>query len=265
MTVLSYKQSLGIADKYKAINNFRDKVLNVVKKEINKYTDMSFDYRLEKGDFGKAFKYITFYFDDKYQSDEKEIHIEVLNEISSPFEQTLVGWNIRARKVVELEETYSLDVIQSAIDLTLEKEKSGEIKTTKAAIFLGILENKQKSDDELFERQLKESRKKEEKGIKASEYAEKETQYNSIQQDIYLYEDDLSRYLSAKSMGANIDISQETTDFIEKTLNIDKKMFKGYKSKFAVLDDGYMDVEQGKNIRPNMYDFLQLIHKNYED
>tara|TARA_B110000285_G_C14479004_1_gene318951 strand:+ start:287 stop:433 length:147 start_codon:yes stop_codon:yes gene_type:complete len=44
--------------------------------------------------------------------------------------------------------------------LTLEKEAVGDIKTTKAAIFLEILKNKRLASDKQFERAIQSTRKK---------------------------------------------------------------------------------------------------------
>lgn len=49
----------GISDKYKYIKDFRIKVLNAGKKELNKCSPYTFDYEMNKT--GRAFTSITFY------------------------------------------------------------------------------------------------------------------------------------------------------------------------------------------------------------
>ena len=126
---------------------------------------------------GLAFRAGIFYYEQLQQR---------FDDHDSPFEHTLTGWGIRAKRVGEIEETYSLDVIQSAIDLTLEKEAAGDIKTTKAAIFLGILENKQLASDEQFERAKDDLKREQEKKLreKISADYDKHTSFILSNQDI---------------------------------------------------------------------------------
>ena len=138
------------------------------RKEINQFTDLNLNYELIKE--GRAYTKIKFTFDYKPESVEaqkpktitatkEESHFvedhtqSDFADGSSPFEQTLVGWGIRAKKVVEIEETYSLDAISKSIDETIKAESENKIKSTKASFFLGVLENKQKSGDEMFDRE----------------------------------------------------------------------------------------------------------------
>ncbi|MBK2027407.1 replication initiation protein [Allofrancisella guangzhouensis] len=267
MTVSEYKESLGISNKYKALNNLREKVLDVVKKEINEYTDLNFDYKLEKGERGKAYKYITMMFNYKPEylkqktkstnklSKEPQI-IDSFNEVSdSPFEHVLTGWGIRAKKVVEIEETYSLDVIQSAIDLTLEKEVAGEIKTTPAAFFIGTLENKELQSQAEFERQQQIIREQQEK-----EYQKQlASEYDAIQKFINDNEDELSKYLSAKSLNIEYPLNDSIREQVANLVCVDAEKFKAFRPKLSVLYEGYFDMKQKKEIRPNMYSFLNIL------
>jgi len=237
MTVSDYKEKLGLSIKYKALNNFRDKVLEVIKYEINKYTDLKFDYELEKGESGKAFKYIYMTFDYNSEvSDKKDksknsisnkpriIESNSIDDSSYTFEKILIGWNIKARKVIELEENYSLDIIQSAIDKTLEKEKLGEIKTTKAAIFLGILENKQLASDEVFEREQLELAKQQEKELRAKTSVE----YDILNSFILSNEDIIKSALTVNSKYLPI-TDKDAIPVFKKINSIDADKFRGYK------------------------------------
>ena len=201
-----FKERLGLSKKYAKIAHFKEYVLEVIKKEINEYTDLNFNYELIKE--GRSFNKIQFTFDYKPESSEQKtksksnkakqlnvIESTCIDNYDSPFEQTLIGWNIRARKVVELEETYSLDVIQQAIDLTLEKEKAGEIKTTKAAIFLGILENKQLASDEQFERAKKDLENQQDKKLREKISAE----YDKLSSFILSNQDIIQSALTANT------------------------------------------------------------------
>ena len=276
ISISELKSKLSLGDKYTNIADFKKYVLDVVLQEINDYTDLIFSYELIKE--GRAYKNIKFIFDYKPELREnnkpkkiittkqlpqisEKSELDLYMDDSSPFEKTLVSWGVKAKKVVELESVYSLETIALSIDETFTAETDGKIKNTKAAFFLGVLENKQKSEDEIFQRQTREFKQKEDDDLRCSHTTEKEKQYNSIQQNINLYEDELSKYLSAKSMSITYQLPNDINNFIETLPNINKEVFKGYKPKFAVLDKGYFDMNFKKEIRPNMYDFLMLLAK----
>ena len=268
MEVSDFKEKLGLSIKYKALNNFRDKVLEVIKYEINKYTDLIFDYTLEKGESGKAFKYINMNFDYNVEALDKKVKSNIyiynrqrvidsqsIDDYDSPFEHILVGWNIRAKKVGEIEGNYSLDVIQSAIDKTLEKERNGEIKTTKAAIFIGILENKQLVSNEMIDREQQEIAKQEEKEFIKSVGSE----YDAIQKVINDNADEISNYLSAKSINATYKLNPEVNEQLLNMSCVDAQKFKEFRPKLCVLHNGYYNMQIKKEVMPNMYNFLLLL------
>ncbi|MBK2341682.1 replication initiation protein, partial [Francisella philomiragia] len=261
------KYKLGLADKYSTINKFKTKVLDVVKSEINEYTDLDFDYELEKE--GRAYKYINLYFDYKKQtvieapkninSDKELFDIghdsEDYESSESIFEGILFSWGIRAKKIAEIETIYSLNAINEAIKITEQAISGNLIKTTPAAFFLGTLENKQQAEDIEYDKQLQLQKKAEEKAL----LEEKERTFQALQSKIYLYESEISKLLTAISMEANIQISDELLIELEKMNTVNKEIFNGYKSMFPVLIHGYYDFKQQKNVSPNMYNFLKLI------
>ena len=267
LSIDEFKTLLNLENKYRNYSEFNKYVLEVINSEINSInSDLELKIKSEK--VGKAYKTILLNFDYKpeyleQKAKSKSKKISQLNEIEntyidnndSPFEHTLTGWGIRAKKVVDMEETYSLDVIQSAIELTLEKEKAGEIKTTKAAIFLGILENKQQASDEVFEREQQQLAKQNEKDHLKALGAE----YDAIQKVINYNDDEISSYLSAKAMGATYEISPALNEQLLNMSCVDAEKFKGFRPKLPVLHNGYFDLSQDKKIFPNLYDFLILI------
>jgi len=234
LDVNDFKSKLGLANKYKLISTFKQKVLDVVKKEINEYTDLNISYGLIKE--GRSFTKIEFTFDYKPEYLEKKakskfkqqkipqmIENAKADEYDSPFEQILVGWNIRAIKVVELEETYSLEVIQQAIDLTLEKEKAGEIKTTKAAIFLGILENKQFASEEQFERSKKELEHQQDKNLREKI----STEYDKHSSFILSNQDIIQLALTSNTKHLPI-TDKDAIPIFKKLKSIDSDKFRAY-------------------------------------
>ena len=130
VSLSEFRDSFDLNDKYRSINMLKKKVLDLIAINITEYTDLNLNYELEKN--GRSYNNIKFNFDykpeyleqkdklkDKISNQAKIIESVVVDNYDSPFEQILVGWNIRAKKVGEIEETYSLEVIQQAIDLTL--------------------------------------------------------------------------------------------------------------------------------------------------
>ena len=267
------KQKLGLADKYSSIQKFREKVLDVVKKEINEHTDITFDYDLEKE--GRAYKYINLYFDYKKQTvietpkkdpSEKSDPFGFNEVISDPdnyetsiFEETLFSWGIRVKKIAEIENTYSLNSISEAIDETEKADSIGKIKTTKAAFFLGTLANKQIVEDEMHDRDINAIQEMEEKAYKQRLIAEKEDAFQALQSVINLYEEEFSKLLTAYSMGAKLEISDNLMIELDKMNSVDFEQFANYKTSQAVLDKGFYDMKTQKNVRPNMYNFMSVI------
>ena len=271
--VSEFKEKLGLKNKYKNLSEFRKFVLDIIKKEINTFTDLLFDYELKKGESGKALKYIEMNFDykpeyleqkSKLKSKQQKIS-QIVGDITdddydSPFEQILVGWNIRARKVVELEDTYSLEVIQQAIDLTLEKEKAGEIKTTKAAIFLGILENKQLASDEQFERAKIKIEQQQEKQLRDQVSAE----YDKLSSFILSNQDIIQSVLTSNTK--HLPITDKDAILIFKKLkSIDADKFREY----TVPILNFYHFESNSNVSSTLSDIInrsQYIEiKTYKD
>lgn len=62
-TITEIKEILGVTDKYTQNSHFREKVLNTIQKEINKHTNLTIEYELEKQ--GKSYHYLTFYINRK--------------------------------------------------------------------------------------------------------------------------------------------------------------------------------------------------------
>jgi plasmid replication initiation protein len=234
MSVQDLKYRIGLQNKYINYTEFKKFVIEVIKKEINAFTDINLDYEFIK--VGRSFSKIKFIFDYKPEYLEQKskakakqlkeptiIENTATDDYDSPFEQILIGWNIRAKKVGEIEERYSLDAIQSAIDKTLEKERAGEIKITKAAIFLGILENKQLASEEQFERAKKELEHQKDKNIREKISAE----YDMLSSFILSNQDIIQSALTANTKYLPITDKDAIPVFI-KLKNIDADKFRAY-------------------------------------
>ncbi len=271
VNLTDYKARLGLSSKYKIISSFKEYVLDVIVREINDSSDMIISYALIKE--GRSYNKIKFSFDYKQKFESKQeqetvktdnllgFNMNMLNnsddEFVSPFEAKLVSWGIRAKKVVQIESEYSLDAISKAIEETEKANSDCSIKSTKAAFFIGVLENKEFESQKLFEQQQK-------KAIEEQQKLEKKLlgkEYDTIQSFVHRNEAELSSYLSAKSMGAVFELSESIKSELDNLKNIDATKFKGFRSRLPVLFDGYFDMKKKKNILPNMHDFLKSIRK----
>ena len=262
ISILDFKEKVGISDKYQMIRQLDDRVLCVIKSEINNETDLDINYELIKE--GRAYTKIKFIFDYKpeYLEQKSKAKAKQLKESTiientatddhdSPFEQILVGWDIRAKKVVEIEENYSLDVIQSAIDKTLEKEKAGEIKTTKAAIFLGILENKQLASDEQFERAKREFKQQQEKKLREKISAE----YDKLSSFILANQDIIQSALTANTKHLPI-TDKDAIPVFKKLKSIDADKFRAY----TVPILSFYHFESNSNVSSILSDIIDRSH-----
>jgi len=267
MTLDEFKERLSLTNKYRSISTLEEYVLKTIHKDINSVTDIDFTYILEKGESGKAKKYIKMIFDYKPENleekskekvkkvkqlkDSKIIESKSIDEYDSPFKQILISWNIRARKVIELEEIYSLDVIQSAINLTLEKEKAGEIKTTKAAIFLGILANKQLASDEQFEKAKNELENQQDKKLREKISAE----YDKLSSFILSNQDIIQSALTANTKQLPI-TDKDAIPIFKKLKSINADKFRAY----TVPILNFYHFESNSNVSSILSDIVDRSH-----
>jgi plasmid replication initiation protein len=262
LNIDDFKEKLSLKNKYKDINLFRERVLDVIEQEINRYTDLTLNYSLIKE--GRSFTKIKFNFDYKLEYLEQKsksksnkvkqldvIESKYIDNYDSPFEHILIGWNIRAKKVVEIEENYSLEVIQQAIDLTLEKEKAGDINTTKAAIFLGILENKQLVSDEQFERSKIELEQQQYKQLREQVSDE----YDKLSSFILSNQDIIQSALTANTKHLPI-TDKDAIPVFKKIKSIDADKFRAY----TVPILSFYHFESNSNVSSFLSDVVDRSH-----
>jgi hypothetical protein len=261
VSLSEFRDSFDINEKYRSINMLKKKVLDLIAIQISAYTDLNLSYELEKN--GRSYNNIKFSFDYKPEYIEEKTKLNAKKIIepqiidgfnianndsyNSLFESTLVGWGIRAKRVGELEEEYSLDVIQSAIDLTLEKEKAGEIKTTKAAIFLGILENKKLASDEQFERSKIEIEKQQDKQFREQVSAE----YDKLSAFVLANEDIIKSALTTNTKYLPI-TDKDAIPVFKKIKSIDADKYIGYTT--PILN--FYHFESNSNVSSTLSDIV---------
>jgi len=80
-TIKNLKEMFGIADKYKFVKDFRIRILDTAKRELDKCSPYTFDYKMNKE--GRSFTSVTFYpkFQAKFRDDSLEKH-ELQKQVS---------------------------------------------------------------------------------------------------------------------------------------------------------------------------------------
>lgn len=266
ISIDDFRDAFDLQDKYRSVNMLEKRSLSFIKQEINEHTDLHIDYKLIKE--GRSYNKIKFFFDYK----EKPLLIKQADNIDknnnlfgfdtlningeSYFEAILTSWGIRAKTIVEIEESCSLDVINDAIEVT-KKAIEDEIieNSTPAGFFIETLKNKKLQSQVEFEKQQDLIREQQEKERKAALLAE----YEAIEKFINDNSDEISNYLSIRSGGGLFELSRDVKEHLDNLACVDKEKFKDFRYKFVVLEQGYWDMKQRKEIRPNMYQFLSLI------
>jgi plasmid replication initiation protein len=94
------KTQLDITEKYKLFSNFKLKVLNPAKKEINQFSDLTFDYKIKK--LGRTPHEIEFMVSRKIQIDDKitpqkaKVSTETLTKAKNLVMAAGTGWDLYA-------------------------------------------------------------------------------------------------------------------------------------------------------------------------
>ena len=262
ISLQEFKDKINLSNKYEKLSHFKEKVLNVVRKEINVHTDLNLDYELIKE--GRAFKKIKFTFDYKEFHKKAEMESKYhklldtnthIYSFKSPFEEIFKLWAISPTKINEINDNYSLNAVSDAIQLTQESIEKGDIKKTPAAFFLGILDNKHLEEESELIIQQKEADKKqaEQKGKSLA------AEYDFIQRFINDNDLEISKYLAAKSLGAEYSLNNNIKEELANIACVDVEKYKEFRSHLPVLHNGYFNATADKIVRPNMYAFLLSI------
>lgn len=167
ISVLEFKEKIGLKNKYKEIKHLKIYVLDVIENDINNFTELNISYDLIKK--GRSYTRIKFKFDYKNTYENETIEKDPssyfdrntlsVDDMKSPFEQIFKSWSIGCNKIKEIENNYSLSAISNAIHVTKEAIERDDIKKSPASFFLGTLENKQLQEDVAF-KQLQEDLRK---------------------------------------------------------------------------------------------------------
>ena len=155
ISLIKLKDKLSLTGKYEKITQFREKVLDIVKKEINEHTDLIFDYSLIKK--GRSFDEVEFKFDSKPNYIENDDHsteqIQLTDNSPSSFNDTknitlkcyiegeLNRYGIKKNKIAYLIQTYGYETIDTSIESVRTEIKNGKEIKNIAGYLLKCIEN----------------------------------------------------------------------------------------------------------------------------
>ena len=144
--ILELKKMLGLVDgkgkeQYVNIKQFKERVLDIAKKQINEHSDIDFDYDLIKK--GRSYFWVVIYFKGR-KLDQLELPLDFSKDIEyqrKVKQITLHGLSEAvATKWAEKKESWLSFV--DAKTIVLDKMKGGEIIKDKAAYIVGIMSKK---------------------------------------------------------------------------------------------------------------------------
>lgn len=149
--IIELKKMLGLVDKkgkekYSEIPAFRDKVLDIAKKQINEHTDLDFDYQLYKR--GRSFEYIQIFIDTS-KNNPKQLEIDFSKDINFQKNVRAVMAYDLTLEQAELIVKDGFDKFTTFIEKVNERAKKGEIKVENASAYIigsyqkkGVLQKK---------------------------------------------------------------------------------------------------------------------------
>ncbi|KFJ70266.1 replication initiation protein [Francisella tularensis] len=239
MEISEFKSKIGLKDKYRNHSEFKKYVLDVIKREVNDFTDINLDYELVKE--GRSFSRIRLIFDYKDQYIEQKTNLlsekvfdkdiklddNIKNKpLPSGIEAILVSWGIKKEPTIkEWSIEYSHEAFQKSIDITLDAISKGSIKKSPAAYFKGVLENKKWEEKYLLEKQKEEV----EKEQKRNEKVIKDKEYDNLCSFIFSNENAIASAITTHTKCLPI-TDHEVKSIFEEIKKIDADKYRGYET-----------------------------------
>lgn len=136
--IVDLKTMLGLIDKkgneqLERISQFKERVLDIAKKQINEHTDISFDYQLYKR--GRSFEYVQIFVDTS-KHNPQQLEIDFSNDVTYQKNvRTVMAYGISK----EFAELIVKDGFNKFIDFVNEvnkKAQKGEIKVENAPAYI---------------------------------------------------------------------------------------------------------------------------------
>lgn len=142
--IIKLKQMLGILDKkgndkYPQIGQFKEKVLEVAKKQINENTDIKFDYKLHKK--GRSFKVVEIFI-DLSANIQMEINFEKpINEQKEI--KYIMSYGLTEAQATQISEKVKIADFKALIDELNKKVRNNELKPSNAVGYIvGVYQKK---------------------------------------------------------------------------------------------------------------------------
>lgn len=142
--IVKLKQMLGILDKkgkdkYPQIGQFKEKVLDLAKKQINENTDIKFDYKLHKK--GRSFKVVEIYID---LSANMQIEINFDKPIAEQRDiKNIMSYGLTESQATQIAEKVKIKDFKIMIEELNKKVRDNELKPSNApAYIVGVYKKK---------------------------------------------------------------------------------------------------------------------------
>ena len=138
------KKMLGLIDKkgheqYEKISQFKSKVLDVAKEQINTNTDITFDYKLHKK--GRSFKVIEIFIDI---SSNLQMEIDFKRPIAEQKDiKYIMSYGLTEKQAVQIAEKEKIEDFQKLIDSLNEKVRKGDLSVSNSKGYIvGVYKKK---------------------------------------------------------------------------------------------------------------------------
>lgn len=142
--IIDLKKMLGMVDKkgneqYEKISQFKERVLDVAKEQINENTDIEFDYKLHKK--GRSYKIVEFHIN---MSPVIQMQIDFKKPVAQQVDiKNIMSYGLTEEQATIIAESVDMDDFRKLIKELNEKVKRGDLKIKNTASYLvGIYKNK---------------------------------------------------------------------------------------------------------------------------
>lgn len=144
-TIVEFKKMLGLIDnrgleQYKQIGQFREKVLDIAKRQINESTDIEFDYRLIKR--GRSFQEIEIFVNRSQVKQQLQIDFQKDIEVQKFYAYLVkIGFSEKYAGLLSVRITY--DIFKNDLNQAIKSTKNkGELLSNSVAYMTKIYQNK---------------------------------------------------------------------------------------------------------------------------
>jgi len=142
--IIELKKMLGMVDKkgneqYEKISQFKERVLDLAKEQINENTDIQFDYSLHKK--GRSYKYVEFHIN---LNKDLQMQIDFKKPVAQQVDiKKILNYGLTEEQATIIAESVDMDDFEKLIQDLKDKVKRGELEIKNTAAYLvGVYRNK---------------------------------------------------------------------------------------------------------------------------